>query len=341
LGASEVAASRGRFQNPKVEVTTVNERLNAVATAHLKTFTPKARRVDELRVLGKSFDEAFAIADREFTPDGNFRADEKRRQETLFKPPQLGTSTTKVPTVDDQLYAKAVSVATQVGKVNYLVLQRQLIISEAQATALLTRLQENNVIGSIINGSYWCIVSRNAQSQTVAKQPRPAGQIARAKQLNGSGFVRPKAKSDEKSNLEKIKISLDIERQVRTSAMEAICKKAKLDRALVNEVLLEMLCDAAALFAVKAVKAFGWPKPNNGQHFSYVEIRKAGRKLIPKMKPNHIAALLLACLVQEDLDVYRVRQPCEKIEAMARLYKVNIGKIRKDVVAAVKKKGSR
>jgi hypothetical protein len=53
-----------------VEVTTVNERLNAVATAHLKTFTPKARRVDELRVLGKSFDEAFAIADREFTPDG-------------------------------------------------------------------------------------------------------------------------------------------------------------------------------------------------------------------------------------------------------------------------------
>jgi hypothetical protein len=33
-------------------------------------FTPKAVRLNALRVLGKSFDEAFAIADREFTPDG-------------------------------------------------------------------------------------------------------------------------------------------------------------------------------------------------------------------------------------------------------------------------------
>jgi ParB/RepB/Spo0J family partition protein len=31
----------------------------------------------------------------------DIRADEKRRQETLFKPPQPGTSTTKVPTVDE------------------------------------------------------------------------------------------------------------------------------------------------------------------------------------------------------------------------------------------------
>jgi hypothetical protein len=32
--------------------------------------TPKAVRLNALRVLGKSFDEAFAIADREFTADG-------------------------------------------------------------------------------------------------------------------------------------------------------------------------------------------------------------------------------------------------------------------------------
>jgi ParB/RepB/Spo0J family partition protein len=266
----------------------------------------------------------------------DIRADEKRRQELLFKPPQPGTATTKVPTVDDQLYAKAVSVATQVGKVNHQMLQRRLGISEAQAPALLTRLQESHVIGPIVNGSYWCIVPRTAPSQTVAKQPKPAGQLARAEQL-AETVVKPKAKSVEQSNLEKIKISLDTERQVRTTAMEAIAKKAKLDRALVNEVLLEMLCvgeDAAALFAVKA---FGWPKPNNGQHFSYVEIRKAGRKLIPKMKPNHVAALLLACVVQEDLEVYSARQECEKLDTLARLYKVNIGKIRKDLAAKATK----
>jgi hypothetical protein len=32
--------------------------------------TPKAVRLEHLMAAGKSFDEAFAIADREFTPDG-------------------------------------------------------------------------------------------------------------------------------------------------------------------------------------------------------------------------------------------------------------------------------
>jgi hypothetical protein len=33
-------------------------------------FTPKAERLNALRAEGKSFDEALAIADREFTSDG-------------------------------------------------------------------------------------------------------------------------------------------------------------------------------------------------------------------------------------------------------------------------------
>jgi hypothetical protein len=32
--------------------------------------TPKAARLEQLRAEGKSFNEAFAIADREFTADG-------------------------------------------------------------------------------------------------------------------------------------------------------------------------------------------------------------------------------------------------------------------------------
>jgi hypothetical protein len=34
------------------------------------SLTPKALRVQQLRGQGKSFDEAFAIADREYTSDG-------------------------------------------------------------------------------------------------------------------------------------------------------------------------------------------------------------------------------------------------------------------------------
>jgi hypothetical protein len=38
--------------------------------ARMETFTPKAERLNALLAEGKSFDEAFAIADREFTSDG-------------------------------------------------------------------------------------------------------------------------------------------------------------------------------------------------------------------------------------------------------------------------------
>jgi hypothetical protein len=34
------------------------------------SLTPKAKRLNALRVLGKSFDEALAIANRKFTSDG-------------------------------------------------------------------------------------------------------------------------------------------------------------------------------------------------------------------------------------------------------------------------------
>jgi hypothetical protein len=34
------------------------------------SLTPKAKRIDELRAQGMSFDEAFAIADSEYTSDG-------------------------------------------------------------------------------------------------------------------------------------------------------------------------------------------------------------------------------------------------------------------------------
>jgi hypothetical protein len=34
------------------------------------TFTPKASRIQRLRAEGKSFNDAFAVADREYTSDG-------------------------------------------------------------------------------------------------------------------------------------------------------------------------------------------------------------------------------------------------------------------------------
>jgi hypothetical protein len=56
--------------NTSVMGRAIDSHLKAQRTAQTETFTPKAMRVQELRAEGKSFDEAFAIADREFTLDG-------------------------------------------------------------------------------------------------------------------------------------------------------------------------------------------------------------------------------------------------------------------------------
>ena len=42
----------------------------AANRARAAIFTPKALRIDELIAQGKSFDEAFAIAESEYTSDG-------------------------------------------------------------------------------------------------------------------------------------------------------------------------------------------------------------------------------------------------------------------------------
>jgi len=41
-----------------------------IMRAKMAIFTPKAFRVQQLRGQGKSFDEALALADREYTSDG-------------------------------------------------------------------------------------------------------------------------------------------------------------------------------------------------------------------------------------------------------------------------------
>jgi hypothetical protein len=63
----EVAAPWGSFKNDSF--TTRRRRWQVRAKVSI-SLTPKALRVEELRAQGKSFDEAFVIADHEYTPDG-------------------------------------------------------------------------------------------------------------------------------------------------------------------------------------------------------------------------------------------------------------------------------
>lgn len=279
-------------------------------------------------------------------------ADEKRRQEKLFKDPQPGTSSTPVPTIDDVMYQNAVGHVRETGaQVRYVtnqLLQRRLSIGYTAAQQLLLRMEKEGIVGAEDRKAHWPYIfpkpAATAQTSapptsTVASRagilPQPSAKKQAATKI--AEQLRKQREQEAKAD-QKRKGSIEIEKQVRYAAMEAIAKKAKLDRPLINEVLVEMLAagdDAPAQFAVKA---FGWTKPHSN-HFSYNEIRAVAQKNVPKMKPNQVAALLLACLVQEELDVYYPNDKCEKLDAMARKYKVNLGKIRKDLATAAKKKG--
>jgi ribosomal protein L20A (L18A) len=222
----------------------------------------------------------------------DIRADEKRRQEKLFKDPQPGTSTTKVPTVAEAAIPGAKS-----------------IMKEYDAA--------------------------KSSAQTVAKpalDPQPRRLSAKIEEAEKAR----RAAEDKKQ--EKQKLSVEIERQSRLEAVEAIASKVKLDRALLNIIAVDLLKKGDDDIAKYAVRAFGWPGPKLHTSFSYNEIEKIALARVPKLKDSQLAALFAVSLMAEDMFVYAGgRTSPETINAMARKHKVDLGKIRKAVAAKAAK----
>lgn len=162
------------------------------------------------------------------------------------------------------------------------------------------------------------------------KTPKLSSKLAAQSAAQDEVDRNRKQRKKEADQQEKLKRSVEIEKEIRWAVMDAIAKKAKLDRGLIDSVLINMCCYGENTPLIFAVKAFGW-KMRDPQHASWNEVEATAKKNVPKMKPAQVAALLVACLVQEDLDPYYVTDKYEKLDTMARRYKVHVGKIRKAV----------
>lgn len=162
--------------------------------------------------------------------------------------------------------------------------------------------------------------------EVAVHKPKP---LTRAQIKTQNEFLAREKKQEEKQ-----KLKAEVEQQARNTAMDQVARKAKLDRALIDAALVDMISvgdDSPAQFAVRFL---GWPK-SRWDHFSQNEIGAIAKKNVPKLKPSQVAALFIACIVGNDLLAYR-GSSTEKLEAMARRYKVNLPKIRKELLAKAK-----
>jgi ParB/RepB/Spo0J family partition protein len=135
---------------------------------------------------------------------------------------------------------------------------------------------------------------------------------------------------------EKRELSVDLERQARLIALDAIAKKAKLDRSLIDLVAIEILKVSDDHVMLFAQRAWSWPKPKS-RTYSWNETTKIAQAHVPKLKPAQLAGLLVAGLLSQDLFVYpgNVRE-CKTLDAMVRKYRINLDKIREEVKAKAK-----
>ncbi len=148
--------------------------------------------------------------------------------------------------------------------------------------------------------------------------------------------VSAAAVKKERERAERQKVSVEIEKQARFATLQAIAKNVKLDRTVLNAVALDVMKCGDDEIAQFAAEAFGWPRPKRGR-YSYNEIGKVAAQRIPKLKDQQLAGIFVAQLVSQELYVWSGGNgSCKNLEAMARRYKVNMGKIRKDLAAAAK-----
>jgi len=275
------------------------------------------------------------------------REAEKRRQ-PLFTPPQPGTSTTPVPTVDDQLYAKALEVVREakLHRMNDpLFLERNLKIEPASAHQLFVRLEKEGIV-----------TPRDSHSERsyIFPKPQPSPQTSALSHGidNRSAppmptltpAARAKIAEQEKKRIEanrareeKEAQTREIEKQARFTAMYAVAKKAKLDRDLIDLITIDVLVNSDDEISRFAQRTFGWPKARSGS-YSPAEIEKIALARVPKLKSGEIASLLVVGILNEEMYFHRLKDGCKRLEAMARKNNVNLGKIRKDLAAAAKLK---
>jgi ParB/RepB/Spo0J family partition protein len=281
-------------------------------------------------------------------------AEEARRQETLFKPPQPGTSTTKVPTVDDQLYAKALEVVREakLHRMNDpLFLERNLKILPAAAHQLFVRLEKEGIVtprNGLSERSYIfpkkpadCDHMGGAPAQTSAPDFfRKDGKVGDEKLYGGAKpptEAQLKKEADRAANesrefnrrQDEHERNERIEKEYRGLFFAALAKKTQINSRLLTHVVPTMIFEIwenELPIEAFAQEVLLWPAPKDAHAYSYAEVQKYSVKHTRKFTGGLLAAMILTLYMNE-----------AETEKIARYMGVDPKKLRWKAAMAVKK----
>lgn len=228
-------------------------------------------------------------------------ADEKRRQDLLFKPPQPGTAVTKVPTVAE---AEADTCEWRCGMCNNL--------NEARNKKFCKKCGAERGMGN----SY----QSPARAVTAPKPPTPA-QLK--KQAAAEAREREQDERAQRARLRKARI----EKKFQGLFLTELAKKAVINSRFLTHILPDLIYevwDNVLPIEDFAQSVLGWPAPK-GEEYLPNEVRHYSEKHTRKYSPGLLAALEIAL---------HYAQP--KAEKLGKYFGVDPKKLRAKAAAAVK-----
>lgn len=271
-------------------------------------------------------------------------AEENKRQDKLFKDPQPGTATTKVPTVAEALYPKALEVVKEVGekvhKVSAQLLMRRLHIDLRPAQELLARMEKEKLVGPEIEGGFrQYIFPKTAPAQTFAPAPK-IGTPEKAHEAVNKAIAaykpptKAQLKAEEKERKKEAKAQRDrqrnnrIDSKYKASLFAGLASKATINSRLLTHVvpdlLLHVMDDQLPIEAF-AQDVLKWPPPRNGNDYTIDEVKLLSRKHTRKFTSSLLAAMVIVLFNGQS-----------QVEKLARYFSVDTKKLRLKAAAAVK-----
>lgn len=278
-------------------------------------------------------------------------ADEKRRQEKLSKDPQPGTSSTPVPTVNDQLYAKAVDVVREMHlhRMNDpLFLQRNLKIEPNVSQALFARMEKEGIVTPCDSHSERSYIfpkplktsaneliyrlHTNTLTPEDEKKLQPPKPLTPA-QLKKEAEAAAERDREFKRNQDKFERDQRINKRFQSLFFAALAKKAQINSRLLSHIIPNMIFEVwenelEVWENELPIEAFAqdvlqWPAPKSGE-YAIEEVRSHSAKHTRKFTPGLLAAMVLTLYLNE-----------AETQKIARYIGIDPKKVRKQAASAI------
>jgi hypothetical protein len=245
-------------------------------------------------------------------------AEDKKRQEKLF---QEGPA----PTIDEQVYQKAVSLVREVGslagQVTNLLLQRRLVkVDPRLAEELLLRMEREGIVGPRAGQDEKAIrkyifpkesgwIERKAPKIEAPKPPTKA-QLKAAEQQREKEAKAAKQRREQEAKADRARErNVRINKTYDAAFFTALATKAQINSRLLTHIvptLIYEVWDNRLPIEAFAQTVLGWPAPKDGNAYSYNEVRGNCVKHTRKFGAKGVLPALLITLYQNPPDAERI-----------------------------------